>query len=203
MMRAPEEHEVVSTREAAEALGVSLRTVQLWTEAGVLDAWKTPGGHRRIYRASIDRVLEQRQPPSQASAPSSDLPTLLIVEDEPEFRTLYANAAKRWAFPCSVVAVASGFDALIQLGTLSSAVLVTDLRMPGIDGFEMIRALRTLPAAPAFSIIVATALSPAAIEAKGGLPDDVLVMSKPLDLNALRDAVQQRLAALPSARAHA
>jgi excisionase family DNA binding protein len=46
--------DVCSTREAADRLGVSLRTVQLWSEAGLLRAWKTPGGHRRILTDSID-----------------------------------------------------------------------------------------------------------------------------------------------------
>ena len=46
-----------STREAADLLGVSLRTVQLWTEAGVLKAWKTAGGHRRINRDSVMQLL--------------------------------------------------------------------------------------------------------------------------------------------------
>lgn len=44
-----------TTREAASRLGVSLRTVQLWTESGVLDAWKTPGGHPRVLNAAVDR----------------------------------------------------------------------------------------------------------------------------------------------------
>ena len=46
-----------TTREAARRLGVSLRTVQLWTESGVLDAWKTPGGHRRVLNSAVDRLI--------------------------------------------------------------------------------------------------------------------------------------------------
>ena len=49
-----------STREAAERLNVSLRTVQLWVEAGLLRAWKTEGGHRRILRSSLDELLAKR-----------------------------------------------------------------------------------------------------------------------------------------------
>ena len=42
-----------TTREAAELLGVSLTTAQLWVESGLLEAWKTEGGHRRIHRTSV------------------------------------------------------------------------------------------------------------------------------------------------------
>lgn len=43
----------LTTREAALLLGVSLRSVQLWVEAGTLDAAVTPGGHRRIRTSAV------------------------------------------------------------------------------------------------------------------------------------------------------
>eukprot|EP01036_Dinobryon_divergens_P016193 gene16192-21946_t len=39
-----------TTREAASRLGISIGTVQLWVEKGLLSAWKTEGGHRRVTR---------------------------------------------------------------------------------------------------------------------------------------------------------
>lgn len=48
----------LTTKEAAQCLGVTLRTVQLWAEAGKLQAARTPGGHRRI-RASDVRALQE------------------------------------------------------------------------------------------------------------------------------------------------
>lgn len=50
--------QVYSTREASELLGVSLRTVQLWVDSGILQAWKTAGGHRRISSTSVDALLK-------------------------------------------------------------------------------------------------------------------------------------------------
>ncbi len=52
--------EIMSTRDAAHRLGVSVRTVQLWVEKGALEAWKTPGGHRRIFRQSVASMLAAR-----------------------------------------------------------------------------------------------------------------------------------------------
>lgn len=57
-----------TTREAAELLGVSLRTAQLWSDSGLLTAWRTGGGHRRIVRSSIDNLLSQ-SPRSKESQP--------------------------------------------------------------------------------------------------------------------------------------
>ena len=43
--------------EAAERLGMAVRSVQLMVDRGELQAWKTPGGHRRILRSSLDAWL--------------------------------------------------------------------------------------------------------------------------------------------------
>jgi excisionase family DNA binding protein len=59
--------EFLSTRQAALRLGVSLGTVQNMVESGVLDAWKTAGGHRRIPAGSVDNLLARRR--KQANRP--------------------------------------------------------------------------------------------------------------------------------------
>jgi excisionase family DNA binding protein len=47
---------MLTTREAALRLGVSLRTVQLWVEASILPAARTPGGHRRIPYNAVEAL---------------------------------------------------------------------------------------------------------------------------------------------------
>ena len=58
-----------STREVARLLGVSLKTVQLWVDNGILDAWKTVGGHRRITFESVERLRNAGQSISSAQQP--------------------------------------------------------------------------------------------------------------------------------------
>ena len=75
----------ISTREAADMLGVSLRTAQLWVENGALLAWKTTGGHRRILLHSVQKILDERKLAS-GQAPSTNPQALNIasVEDDPD-----------------------------------------------------------------------------------------------------------------------
>ena len=47
---------MLTTREVASRLGVSLRTVQLWVEADILPAARTPGGHRRIPYNAVEAL---------------------------------------------------------------------------------------------------------------------------------------------------
>jgi excisionase family DNA binding protein len=177
--------DVCSTREAADRLGVSLRTVQLWSEAGLLRAWKTPGGHRRILTASIDELLKRRAGVSGRRAPGGHF-QVLVVEDEPDFRQLFELHLRSWGLPIHLASVPSGFEALLHIGASRPDLLITDLRMPGIDGFEMLRALKASGALGELEIIVVTALTEHTISERGGLPEGVSVLFKPLHFADLR-----------------
>ncbi len=183
--------EVCSTREAADRLGVSLRTVQLWSEAGLLRAWKTPGGHRRILTTSIDELLQRRTAVGARRPSGGNSYQVLIVEDEPDFRQLFELHLRSWEMPIHLQSVPSGFDALLQIGASKPDLLITDLRMPGIDGFEMLRALRTSGAISELEIIVVTALTEHTIAERGGLPPGVTVLFKPLRFAELKSRLGQ------------
>ena len=179
------EEQVCSTRAAADRLGVSLRTVQLWSEAGLLRAWKTPGGHRRILTSSVDLLLQRRGSEIARRAPGGDY-QVLVVEDEPDFRRLFELHLQSWELPIALQSVPSGFDALVRIGASRPDLLITDLRMPGIDGFEMLRALKASGAISELEVIVVTALTEHTINERGGLPDGVTVLHKPLRFAQLR-----------------
>lgn len=179
------EQDVCSTREAADRLGVSLRTVQLWSEAGLLRAWKTPGGHRRILRSSVDELLLRRGGEIARRDAGSNY-QVLVVEDEPDFRQLFELHLRSWDLPIELHCVASGFDALVRIGASQPDLLITDLRMPGIDGFEMLRALKAAGSIHELEIIVVTALTEHTIQERGGLPEGVTVLYKPLRFAQLR-----------------
>ena len=51
--------DLCTSRKAAELLGVTPRTVQLWADSGILQSWKTPGGHRRFSVSAIERLADE------------------------------------------------------------------------------------------------------------------------------------------------
>jgi excisionase family DNA binding protein len=168
----------LSTREAASALGVSLGTVQKMVENGVLEAWKTDGGHRRIPASAIRDHLAQRQ----GGKPPSATLDVLVAEDNPIFQTLYQSALEKWDFPIKLRMVDNGFDGLLQVGSCQPDVLITDLMMPGMDGFDMIRRLRSNKDLSNMVIVVVSSMEPYQIAEKGGLPADIMVYKKPIPL---------------------
>lgn len=63
---------ILTTREAAQLLGIAVSTAQLWMESGALPTWKTPGGHRRVRLSSVRRLLDLQSSEAAALAADAD-----------------------------------------------------------------------------------------------------------------------------------
>jgi len=188
---------VFTTKQAAELLGVSLRTAQLWVESGVLKAWKTAGGHRRIARESVETLLQEKHRALGAESDGSPF-RILVVEDEPDILKLYQLAIKSWGLPVEVYTAKNGIEGLLRLGQFRPNVLITDLLMPSMDGVEMIRMLGTDPEYKDMTIIVVSTLSPAEVQERGGLPDGARLFAKPIPFEDIETVVREKFDARQS-----
>src|ERR1700691_824904 len=68
------------------------------------------------------------------------IPKVLVVDDEPNIRELVEVALKFHG--CAVAVSATGKDALHQVGTYEPDLMILDVMLPDMDGFEVCRALR-------------------------------------------------------------
>lgn len=171
-----------TTREAAKALGISVRTAQLWVEEGRLRAWKTPGGHRRILWESINALLHERE---RECGRALDCFDVLIVEDDRLLRTAVQAKIQTIANDISVRTAYNGVEGLIKLGERQPQVLITDLLMPGLDGFAMLKTLLSSPLVHPIQVVVTTGLTFDEISQRGGLPERVIVLPKPIQMSVL------------------
>ena len=180
-----------TTREAAALLGVSVGTVQLWVESGLLQAWKTAGGHRRVLRDSVDSLL--RRVPDQPAVPPPHTwlvskprqLKVLVVEDDADLLRLYQVNLSRWPMQPSVTCLDNAVAALLLLGRGGPDLLITDLHMPNMDGFSMLRTLRQAPEMADTTIVVVTGLDSNAIAEQGGIPDGIELLCKPVAFDRL------------------
>jgi excisionase family DNA binding protein len=204
MRKSAANDDVLSTRDAAEQLGVALRTVQLWVENGVLPAWKTAGGHRRISRAAVEKLLSERNAALQGTngaatalrpASGAGRLKLLVVEDDPDELHLLCLVVQSWGLPIDLSTATNGFEALLRIGESCPDVLLTDLNMPGMDGFRMIESLRSVGRTyEQMKIIVVTALAAEEIQRRGPLPEHVQVFAKPVSFSSLQAIMRDLLA---------
>lgn len=193
--------EFCTTREAAKVLGVSLRTAQLWVENGTLEAWKTEGGHRRIKPDSVERLLAEK---SQQGASGGELLRIpppnvgelkvLIVEDDNTLLKLYRIHFESWGLPINITTAANGYDGLILVGREQPDLMITDLRMPGMDGFQMVRALTASSFREGLEIVVVTGLEDDEIVGLGGLPASIRVFHKPIPFMELKSLAESMIA---------
>lgn len=184
--------ELCSTREAASLLGVSLRTAQLWVESGVLRAWKTAGGHRRILKSSIDAILRERERAVEGTIETGEF-RILVVEDDPDLLKLYRLHIAGWGLPVLLTTATNGFEGLIRIGEAKPNLLIADLNMPGIDGFRMIRTLSANPDFCDMNIVVVTALDKNEIADRGGLPENVRIFVKPAPFSTLEQLARESI----------
>ncbi|HNM56913.1 MAG TPA: response regulator, partial [Thauera aminoaromatica] len=103
---------------------------------------------------------------------------------------IYRETFLTWSLPIDVHVMEHGLDALVEVGREPPDLLIADLRIPGIDGFEMIRRLRDNPLSSDIAIVVVSALGPKEIAASGGLPEDITVYRKPIPFHELHGYVQ-------------
>jgi excisionase family DNA binding protein len=187
-----EDSEVCSTSKAAKILGVSNTTIQIMVERGELDAWRTRGGHRRISVASIERLKALRSQRGQRRTDPGQL-DVLLVEDDVALRTLYQHTISSWNLPVQVSVAANGMEALLLIERKRPDLLITDLFMEPVDGFQLMRMLREHREFDDMVIIVITGLSDADLDARGGLPKGVVVYRKPVPFEKLQGFVESSL----------
>lgn len=192
--------EFMTSREAAAALGVALSTVQLWTNNGLLKAWTTGGGHRRIARGSVEKILAEQSAVISSSPYEAESLTVVVVEDQVSQRRLYQQQFEARKLPVRLIMANNGFEGLLQIGKYSPNVIITDLKMPNMDGFQMIAALTEQDDLSECLTIAVTSLDPGEIKSRGGLPEDVIVLSKPIPFDQLESLLLKKLLSIRDQR---
>jgi two-component system, cell cycle response regulator CpdR len=115
-----------------------------------------------------------------------ETPQILIVEDDEAMREFLCQAISRSGY--YVEAVQDGTEALRRVEESQFDLLLTDIRMPGLDGLELARLARRRY--PGLCVLLVTAYVQDALGATdlGGAGFDVL--SKPFNLTELIDRVE-------------
>jgi len=117
-------------------------------------------------------------------------PTVLIVDDDDDLRTLLQSALSREEYDITVAA--SGEDALRKMSILSFDLALTDIRLPGIDGVQLVRDIRRRW--PDIVVLVLTAypsLESAVACLRAGVHD---YLFKPCPITELRRSLREGLA---------
>jgi excisionase family DNA binding protein len=152
----------LTTAEVLEYLQVNLRTVYRLIKAGKIPAARV-GRQWRFRKSDIDAWLDTERPraiceetPLPSAAPSvAARPRVLVVDDEKSIRELLVNTLALADYEADVAP--DGQAAIDLLRRSHYDLMITDLKMPGLDGLAVIREAKRLQ--PAMPVIIITGYS--------------------------------------------
>ena len=162
----------LTTEEVLEYLHVNLRTVYRLIKAGKIPAIRV-GRQWRFRKRDIDAWLESQRarggrpipssPTARSTAAVAGRPRVLVVDDEASIRDLLSKTLALAEYDVDLAP--DGRAALDRLRMIPYDLLITDLKMPGVDGLTVIREARRLKADLPVIIITGFSNEASAIEA--------------------------------------
>ena len=146
----------LTTGQVAKYCDVSQVAVWKWIRAGKLKAYRLPGGQYRVEKGALRAFLRERNKPIDGALLEQAPKRILVVDDEPGVVEVISRALERLG-DNEVASANNGFEAGLQVATFRPDLLVLDLMMPHVDGFQVCRAVRSNPATAHIKILIVTA----------------------------------------------
>jgi excisionase family DNA binding protein len=178
--------------EVARMVGVAVSSVSKWIDEGKLAAGRTPGGHRRIERDDLVRFLRQQGLRIPAGLEPSR-PKVLIVDDDKQVVQWLAEEIRERFPDCEVIMAFDGYSAGEIIGASKPEVIILDLRMPGIDGFEVCRRIKSNPLLRDARVIAVTADTSEEAGSRILRMGASACLTKPLDMEVLSGELSKYL----------
>ena len=183
--------------EIAQYCDVHQRTVSRWIANGQLKGHKLPG--RGNYRVLVEDFItflhKQRMPmpelfDTQEIEQTTGKKRILIIDDEAAMRNAVRRVLQSTQY--DIISAQDGFQAGVKVIAEQPDLIILDLSMPGLDGFDVIQFIRQRPDLTKVKILVLSGLAPAdlAESIKIGANDAV---AKPFDNSDLLSRVKTLL----------
>lgn len=154
------EKDILTTAETAKLLGVSTRTAQLLIEAGTIPSWKTPGGHRRVYRSDVMSIVEKPEAKTEVNVSA-----IVVAIGSSARLQRYQQIFK----PASGIVLEVFEDvlaALVAIGSMRPLAVLVDVEEEGADRAPLLHSLSANPSLSG-SRIIAVGSAAGSTEASG------------------------------------
>jgi len=131
---------VYTTHKISKFCSVDITTVMAWIDDGKLPAYKTPGGHRRVLQPDLVEFLQRYRMPIPLELQKRGN-RVLIVDDDPQIVQSISKILKRLDHT-EIETATDGFEAGRKLETFLPDLVILDLMLPGMDGFQVCKNIR-------------------------------------------------------------
>ncbi len=147
----------LSVGVVAKICRVSKKTVLNWIYRDALKAFTTFGGHYRIWPGDLKKFLAKAGLDVPFNFVDDRQTVFLIVDDDPAYTLLLKEAILSHFANADVITTDDGYEALLLIGERKPHMVLLDLKMPKLDGFEVLELLRPRKKDNALKVIVLSA----------------------------------------------
>ena len=185
--------EILTVSQAGKYCRVSPKTIINWIDAGHLKAYKTVGGHRRIKQEDLDQFLKEKGMPLPEEAKGEEKKKILVVDDDKIIVETIVQALEEDEYGYEMISASDGFEAGLQVNHFKPDLMILDIMMPDINGYEVCQKLKSVSETQDIKIIVLSAyLDDDAFKKMKEYGADAC-FSKPLPLEQLKYEVAKLL----------
>ncbi len=185
--------QLFTTHDISRLLQVDPSTVSKWIDKGILMAFRTPGGHRRVRSSDLRSFLIAHQMPVPEELGSGVI-RLLIVDDEKPVLDGLKRAFKAFSNQIDVTTTTSGVEALLLVSEQKPHGMLVDLNMPDLDGFEVCRRIRVRKQLESVKLVTMTARHSPELVDQSIKAGAVACLAKPIDIEQVMDLFRVPLA---------
>jgi excisionase family DNA binding protein len=185
--------DVLTVSQASKYCRVSPKTIINWVEAGHIKSYKTVGGHRRIKKEDLDRFLVERGMPAFEAHAEESKRKILVVDDDKIIVETIVQSLEEDDYGYELLSASDGFEAGIQVSHYKPDLIILDIMMPDINGYEVCKRIKTNPETRGTKIVVLSAYLDEESHRKMKEYGADACFSKPLPLPQLREEVAKLL----------
>ena len=175
-----------TTFEISQICGVNPTTVQNWVKSKKLKAFQTPGGHRRVRRDDLVAFMKEFGMPLPEDLSQSS-PYILIADDEADILDMLESLMKSGDHDVKVSKAQSGVDALLLIGEHKPDLLILDIMMPGMNGYDVCSKLKSSSSTRRIKIVAISGDHSPAVKERILSAGADLFFTKPLEIVEFRE----------------
>jgi len=149
--------DVFTVFQASQYCNVSSKTIINWIDSGHIKAYKTVGGHRRINRSDLEAFMKNQGIPIPKEDQEERRIRILVVDDDPIIVESIVLALEEDEFDYEVISASDGFEAGLQVNHFKPDLMILDIMMPDIKGYDVCEKIKSNPETAHTKIIVLSA----------------------------------------------
>ncbi len=173
-----------TSHEVARLVRMSPSAVLRWIDQGLIQAFRTPGGHRRVRSTDLIAFLKSQHLPVPPELRDTSV-RLVVIDDESRYLSALGRLLKEADPRIEVELFDHPVEALIQVGKSRPDVVLVDAYMGGLDGVGLCRRLKASPETAGIAILAMSGSPSPELEEAFQLAGAAKFLPKPLTPEAV------------------